>query len=221
MSYIDPIDMILKENFDYKDKETRQFIVSLTEDEKSTVVTALAGALYDKIIEKVDDIDFGTIPKSKGDITKIDGYDNLTECVQIIKKLVLEYKESSEIIDTVINAIENVKQRKALFMKAFALKVQLPIMVYNLITLSIVHSVSYLIAVCIEYIKNPDTSMDLAISKTAYNNAHDNVLFQQLREFNMACGSGQLDSTLSEISTKKLIENRQKLKKMRMLLLIL
>lgn len=203
MAYINPIDIVIKENFDLSDKETRNFIVSLTEDEKSTVVTALAGALYDKIIEKVDDIDFGTIPKSKGDITRIDGYDNLVECVQLIKKLILEYKESTEVIDTVINAIENVKQRKSKFMQGFALKVQLPVMIYNLITLSIVHSVSYLIAVCIDYIKNPNTSWDIALSKTAYNNAHDNVLFEQLREFNAACGSGQLDTTLTEISTKK------------------
>lgn len=200
MFYNYDIDQMLKENFDISDKATRKYLVSLDEDDKSAVATSLAAALYDKIVKRVDDIDFGTIPKSMGDITKVDGYQNTVQCLDIIKKLVLEYKESTEVVDIVINAVENVKARKALFMKAFALKSNLPTTTYNLIVLSIEHSVSFLISVCIEYIKNNESNtIDLALSKAAYNNAHDNLLFQQLAEFNSSCGSGELDSCFTEI----------------------
>ena len=189
MFYKYDIDQVLRENFDISDKATRKYLVSLDEDDKSAVATALASALYDKIVKRVDDIDFGTIPKSMGDITKVDGFDNTVECLNIIKNLVIEYKESTEIVDTVINAIENVKSRKATFIRGFATKTDLVTTTYNLIVLAIEHSVSFLISVCIEYIKNSDTkTIDMALDKTAYNNAHDNLLFEQLISFNSSCG---------------------------------
>ena len=203
MFYNYDIDKVLSENLDISDRATRKYLVSLDEDDKSAVATALASALYDKVIKNVDKIDFGTIPKSMGDITKVDGFANTVECLDIIKKLVLEYKESTEVVDVVINAIENVKSRKATFMRGFATKTSLPINLYNLIVLSIEHSVSFLISVCIEYIKNADTKgIDLALDKVAYNNAHDNLLFEQLRVFNTSCGSGELDSCFTELYKK-------------------
>ena len=204
MFYNYDIDKVLRENLDISDRATRKYLVSLDEDDKSAVATALAAALYDKIVKNVDKIDFGSIPKSMGDITKIDGYNNTIECLDIIKKLVIEYKESTEVADTVINAVENIKARKSTFMKAFATKSSLPMNLYNLIVLSIEHSVSFLISVCIEYIKNPDTkSIDIALDKAAYNNAHDNLLFEQLRVFNKSCGSGELDSCFAEVLKAK------------------
>lgn len=204
MFYKYDIDQVLRENFDISDKATRKYLISLDEDDKSAVATALASALYDKIVKRVDDIDFGTIPKSMGDITKVDGFDNTVECLNIIKNLVIEYKESTEIVDTVINAIENVKSRKATFMRGFATKTDLVTTTYNLIVLAIEHSVSFLISVCIEYIKNSDTkTIDMALDKTAYNNAHDNLLFEQLISFNSSCGSGELDSCFTELFNSK------------------
>ena len=204
MFYKYDIDQVLRENFDISDKATRKYLVSLDEDDKSAVATALASALYDKIVKRVDDIDFGTIPKSMGDITKVDGFDNTVECLNIIKNLVIEYKESTEIVDTVINAIENVKSRKATFIRGFATKTDLVTTTYNLIVLAIEHSVSFLISVCIEYIKNSDTkTIDMALDKTAYNNAHDNLLFEQLISFNSSCGSGELDSCFTELFNSK------------------
>jgi len=204
MFYNYDIDKVLRENLDISDRATRKYLVSLDEDDKSAVATALASALYDKIVKNVDKIDFGTIPKSMGDITKVDGYDNTVECLDIIKKLVIEYKESTEVVDIVINAIENVKGRKPMFMKGFAIKSGLPMNLYNLIVLSIEHSVSFLISVCIEYIKNSDTkTIDMALDKAAYNNAHDNLLFEQLITFNKSCGSGELDSCFTEVLKAK------------------
>ena len=204
MFYNYDIDKVLRENLDISDKATRKYLVSLDEDDKSAVATALASALYDKIVKNVDKIDFGTIPKSMGDITKVDGFDNTMECLDIIKKLVIEYKESTEVVDIVINAVENVRGRKPMFMKGFAIKSSLPMTLYNLIVLSIEHSVSFLISVCIEYIKNSDTkTIDMALDKAAYNNAHDNLLFEQLITFNKSCGSGELDSCFTEVLKAK------------------
>jgi hypothetical protein len=200
MFYNYDIDQVLREHLDISNKVTRKYLVSLDEEDKTAVATSLASALYDKIVKNVDKIDFGSIPKSMGDITKVDGFANTIECLDIIKKLVIEYKQPTEVVDTVINAIENIKSRKSTFMKAFSLKANLPINVYNLIVLSIEHSVSFLISVCIEYIKNNENNtIEMAVNKTAYNNAHDNLLFEQLDIFNKSCGSGELDSCFAEL----------------------
>jgi len=58
----DIYNQIIKEYFDYKDRETRQILLSLNESDQDKYMMALAGKLYNAIIEKVDDIDYGRIP---------------------------------------------------------------------------------------------------------------------------------------------------------------
>ena len=73
-------DQLISEYFDLSDVATRQMIVSVNEDNQQTqLLNALSSALYDKIVAKVDKIDFGTIPRSRGDITKIEGFEQTME----------------------------------------------------------------------------------------------------------------------------------------------
>ena len=195
-------DSLIREFFDISDKRTRKTIVSLDEDanEKSQMLSALSNALYDKIVSNVDKIEFGSIPRSRGDITKVDGFDNTIECLNILRRLVMEYHENPEIVDTVITAIENIKSRKTIFMKSYSLNIEFPIVLYNLIVLAIEQSVSFLISVCIQYIKDSESgSMNAALDKIAYNNTRDNLLYEQLYNFNESCSNGELDAALADI----------------------
>ena len=191
---------IINENFDLSDTATRKCIVALEGAEQSQMLSALASALYDKIVAKVDDIDFGTIPRSRGDITKVDGYENTYECLRIMRRLVEEYHQDPTVVENVIEAIENIKERKAVFMKAYALNIEFPITLYNLIVAAIENSVSFLISVCIQYIKDPETGdIAAAIDRTAYHNAKANMLYEQLLNFNNSCNDGSLDKSLDFI----------------------
>ena len=197
---MDEYNQLIREHFDISDKATRKCIVALEDAEQNQLLTSLSSALYDKIIDKVDEIDFGSIPNSRGDITKVDGYENTVECLRIIRQLVLEYKEDPEVVDVVLTAIENVKKLKPIFMKAYSLNVEFPIVLYNLIVLAIEQSVSFLIAVTIQYVKDPATqSMTAALDKVAYNNAKGNVLYTQLSNFNKGCATGETEAMLKEI----------------------
>lgn len=204
---------IIRENFDISDTRTRKYIVALEDSGQTQLLTALSNALYDKIVKNVDKIDFGSIPKSKGDITKVDGFSNTVECLNIMRNLVSEYKQDTKIIDTVLVAIENTKSRKAIFMKAYALNVELPIVLYNTTVLAIEQSVSFLIATCIQYIKDPDTdSLKAALDKVAYNNAKDNLMYNQLEMYNKSCLTKEFDDVLNNIiktSGKVATENCQ------------
>ena len=181
-------DKIINEHLDLMDSATRRCVIALEDSEQSQMLTALSSALYDKIVEKVDDIDFGTIPRSRGDITKVDGFDKTEECLKIMKRLVEEYKQDPTVVDNVIGAIQNVKEHKPVFMKAYALNIEFPMVLYNLIVAAIENSVSFLISVCIQYVKDPETNdVAAAVDKVAYYNAKSNLLYEQLVDFNKSC----------------------------------
>lgn len=193
-------DELFREFFDISDTPTRKCIVALEDVEQDQLLTALSSKLYDMIVAKVDDINFGTIPRSRGDITKVDGFNNTLECLKIMRQIVEKYNENPESVDTVLTAISNIRDRKGLFMKSFAFNAELPMILYNTMVLAIEQSVSFLISVCITYIKDPASEgMEAALDKVAYNNTRDNVLYEQLVTFNTSCASGDVDKLIDTV----------------------
>lgn len=184
---------IISEHFDLSDYETRKSVICCDEDAKETVILHLTNKLYNNIKDNVDDIDFGTIPLSKGDITKIEGYENLIGCINTISTLIKEYNQPTTVVDTVSTAIDNLQKRKRLWEKSFAMNIEIPMIIYNTMTLSCVSSISLLINTCIEYIKNRDGSIQVAFDKAAYTKSKNHVLFKSLIDFNAGCANGQMD----------------------------
>lgn len=200
-------DQIIREHFDLSDDYTRKYIVAMEDAQQDQLISALSVALYEKIVAKVDEIDFGTIPMSRGDITKVEGFAGTEQCLDIIRQLVLEYKQDTSIVDVVLTAIQNVKDRKHIFVKAYALNAEFPMLIYNLITLSIIRSTSLMVATCVEYIKDPTSpSMKKALNKAAYKKTMDDMMFRQLISFNNLCKDKSLDKAL-ESSCKAVRES--------------
>lgn len=200
-------DQIIREHFDLSDDYTRKYIVAMEDAQQDQLISALSVALYEKIVAKVDEIDFGTIPMSRGDITKVEGFAGTEQCLDIIRQLVLEYKQDTSIVDVVLTAIQNVKDRKHIFVKAYALNAEFPMLIYNLITLSIIRSTSLMVATCVEYIKDPTSpSMKKALNKAAYKKTMDDMMFRQLISFNNLCKNKSLDKAL-ESSCKAVRES--------------
>ena len=200
---------IVREYMNFSDSLTLQAIAEANNSPKdqSQILTALTSKLYDLIVAKADKIDYSTISKSKGDITKVQNYDQLVECVDLIRQIVVEYKQNTKAIDTVSTAIENVKSRTTEFKKAFAIGSPIPIMLYNNIVMNIVNSVSFMIATCIEYVKNPSAnSFNIALDTTAYNRSMQNLMYKNLEAFNAGCQSPDFDATLKVCLTKRILK---------------
>ncbi len=199
-------EIVMREHMNYSDRATVRAISEATDENQSQILTALTSKLYDLIVAKADKIDYSTIAKSKGDITKVQNYDQLIECVDLIHGIVVEYKESTSSIDTVSTAIENIKKRTGEFRKAFAIGSPIPTLLYNNIVLSIVNSVSFMIATCIEYIKSPNANnFDIALDTVAYKQAMNHLLFRSLQDFNKGCMSNDFDNTLKFCLAKRII----------------
>ena len=187
-------------SFDITDKMTRAVLLSVNEADQNAVMTSLANKLYQHIVDKVDDIDFGTIPLSKGDVTKIDNYDQLTDCINIIAEILQQYNQNTESIETIATALQNIIDRTDMFTKAYKLNIEMPIIMYNTMVLSVVSSVSYMISACIEFIKAGDNQgFQIALDKAALSKTMNNVLFKDLARFNKICGSGEFDKAMNYV----------------------
>lgn len=186
--------------FDSEDTMTRNILLSVNEADQNVVMTSLANKLYKHITDKVDDIDFGTIPNSRGDITKIDNFDDLLDCVNIISDILQQYNQDTAPVEIVNLAIQNMIDRTAMFEKAYKLNVEMPIVIYNTIALSIVSSVSYMISSCIEFVKLPeDKGFEIAMDKVGAAKAKEAMLFDDLKRFNKMCGDGSFDKAMDYV----------------------
>lgn len=186
--------------FDKEDTMTRAILLSVNEADQNVVMTSLANKLYKHITDKVDDIDFGTIPNSKGDITKIDNFDDLLDCINIISDILQQYHQDTSSVEVVNLAIQNMVDRTDMFTKAYKLNVEMPIIIYNTIALSIVSSVSYMISSCIEFVKLPENKgFEIAMDKVGAAKAKEALLFDDLKKFNKMCGDGSFDKAMDYV----------------------
>lgn len=188
------------EHFDITDRETRKCLMSLDEAEQGGLLATLTSKLYDNIISKIDDIDYGDIPNSKGDITELTNYDKLVECTTLLRDILVEFKQDTSPIDEISVAIDNVRGRKELFGRAFKYNVEMPIVMYNNIVLTIISSVSYMIATCIEFMKTPNRdSFQITLDKVAFTKTKNNMLYSNLKKFNKICKSGEFDKAMEHV----------------------
>lgn len=200
--YMNPYDKIINEYFDISDNKTRRHLLSLNEgDEQNKLLVKLTTKLYEHITNKITDIDFGSIPNSKGDITKLDNYSQLMECVDVIDDILVEYRQSAEIINIVKTAIDNIERRTNKFELAFKLNNELPVIIYTTTVYSIIASISFLISSSIEYIKIPGSDdFSIVVDRVSMLKTRENLLFDNLKKFNKSCAKGEMDKVLDTIN---------------------
>lgn len=190
----------ITEYFDLNDRETRTILLAVNEDDQTKVLVSLTSKLYDNVVERVDDIDFGEIPSTKGDITKLSNYSRLMDSLDTMKNLLLEYKQDTKPVDTIRTAISNIIDSTSIWKRAYALNVELPTVFYNSIVLSIIESTSYLISMCVQYIKLPGTdTFQATIDKSALVKTKDHMIFETLEKFNQAYDKGQVTNAMEYV----------------------
>ena len=199
-SYKPEVMKAIREYFDLSDANSRRTLMAMDEAGQNTMLTTLTSKLYDHIVKKTADIDFGDIPKTKGDVKKLPQYEDLKDVMAIMKDILKEYKEPTGPIDTLTTALANIETRKDLFNRAFATNSELPILMYNTTVLSIITGVSYMIAASIEFIKAPrDESFQIALDKMAYTKTKDHILYDSLNKFNTSCAKGDFDKAMHTV----------------------
>lgn len=191
---------IVIEHFDLSDKETFSYLRSIEEADQNKVLVALTSKLYDHLVEKVDDIDFGDIPKSRGDITKLPNYTKVIDCISIIRGILENTKQDLEPVIILEDAVKNLNTYKEVFIRGYQLNMELPIVIYNTTVLSIYSGISILISSCIEFIKSTDnTGFDIALDKVQLKKTKDALIFRDLKSINKSFENGSLPKALDQM----------------------
>lgn len=200
---------IINEYFDIQDKHTRVTLLSVDEADQSQILTSLATKLYKNIVAKVPDIDYGEIPKSKGDITQIPNYQQMMECLDTVGEIIEYYKESPDSINTIKTSVENLRASKKIWEKAFAIKSELPMVFYSTIALAIVSATSLILSTSVDYVNDPDMkTFDATLNKNRLKDSKNSLLLKNLEEFNKAYAKGDIQKVMdSFMKTQNMVQN--------------
>lgn len=199
--YRDPVyNKAITEYFDMTDRKTTKVLTHLNEAGQNTVLMNLTSKLYDKIVSKCDEIDYGEIPATKGDITKLSKYEDMKETISIMHDILKEYKQDTGPVDELSVALSNVEARKDLFERAYRYNSELPIAMYCNVVLGIITGISYMIATSIEFIKDPGTdSFRIALDKMSYARTKDHMIYSTLKSFNKSCANKDFDKAMEAV----------------------
>lgn len=179
--------VLIKEYFDISDKRTRSVLLGINEADQTEVLASLASKLYKNIVNKVGDIDYGQIPASKGDITKVPNFMEMLECLDTIGSIIEHYHEDPVSVNIIREAIDNIKDSKKIWEKSFAIKCEIPMMMYTNITLAIVSSVNLLLSTSIDFINDPNNkTYESVLDKNRLHKSKDTLLLKNLKNFNKA-----------------------------------
>ncbi len=195
---------IVSEYMDITDYKTNTRLYNLDEAEQNTVLLSLTNKLYQMIVAKIDDVEKGDIPKSRGDITRLPKYAQLKECAKTLTDIFEQYKEDTTPVKVIENAIDNLEDNSDVFVQSYMAKVDFGIMLYESVTLAVIGSLSYMIACCIEYVKDPkNDGLTIVMDKTGVAKVKEHLLYENLVKFNEACRTNDVENAIHP-----LIKNR-------------
>lgn len=188
---------VIDEFFDFTDRETRKVLLAVNEADQNKILVSLTSKLYDNVVDKVDDIDFGEIEMSKGDIEKLPNFETLHECLNNMARLLIEFKQDTHPVDQITECISNMIDTKDMWKKAYALNVELPMITYNTIVLAIIEAASYMVSMCVEFVKSPsEDTMKIMIDKSALTKSKSHMILKNIESFNSAFRKGQVQKAM-------------------------
>ena len=199
-------DKVLRETMDIYDIDTLNRCLALNEAEQNSLLVSLTNKLYQMVVDKVEDIDYGDIPQSKGDIRRLSKYKQLKDCITTLHDIFIQYKEDTAPIDVIDNAMKNLENDRDMYIASYMGGIEMGVMIYSNVTLGIVNSISFMIAVCINYIKDTkNEGLKIVVDKTGPARVKDHIVYESLVKFNESCKNGSIENSL-----RPLIKNRIK-----------
>lgn len=190
----------MNEFFDFTDRETRKVLLAVNEADQNKILVSLTSKLYDNVVDKVDDIDFGEIEMTKGDIEKLSNFNTLNDCLVNMTNLLIEFKQDTKPVDIITKCINNLIESKHIWTKAYILNAELPMIVYNTMVLAIIEAVAYMVSMCVDFIKSPSQdTIQIMIDKSALTKSKSHMIFKNIEAFNIAYSKGQVEKSMMHI----------------------
>lgn len=176
--------------------EDRSFMRKMSKADVNQINAALVQKMYANVL-KYNHCDFGAIPKSKGDISKVDGVTEATECLRILRELHGKHGIPTQDVTDILQAISTITRLQRSFEFGFKVNNDYLVITYNTIVMAIMDATSKLIADYTSYMVTPDDIRYQSVTKS--DKKRGDVSIDGIRRFNSLAKNGTLDSTVNSI----------------------
>ena len=192
------------ETMDTTSYENLSMILSFSEAEQGNAIMILANKLYKMIVNKITDIDFKEIERSKGDITKFAQYKKTKESIDTLMTIANQSKSGIEEVNVLNECMKNLEENKDIFIKGFKNDISIIKYFYNTIVLGLVSDIGFMTVVCVEFIKNPESNVSLEIKNLENYKSKFYLVHRNLVKFNDGCSKGEIQKCFNGLINSKI-----------------
>lgn len=190
--YVDPV-AVSPIVMEASTQEDKKYMRAMDKNDIHQINGTLIQGLYGTILERKD-CDFGDIPDSKGDITKVKYMKSTSESLEILNELMVKNGIPTNEVDIINEAIANLKRFKPSFENAFAIKQNYLILAYNTFIMAVIDSTSMLIAKYMDYLLGPEQSRYDSM-KSHPDKGRGIISLDTLKRFNDEVKMGHFEAT--------------------------
>lgn len=191
------------EALDMNSYDTLSTVMSFNEAEQGNAIMILANKLYNMIVNKLEDIDFKEIERSKGDITKFAQYKKTKESIDTLITIANQSKSGIEEVNVLNECMKNLEENKDIFVKGFKNDISIIKYFYNTAVLGLISDIGFMTVVCVEFIKNPESNVGLEIKNLEQYKTKFYLVHRNLIKFNESCSKGELQKCFNTLSSYK------------------
>ena len=195
---------------DWNDKETLAALRTINESEQRSISYSVAEKLYDNVAgkAKVANLNFTEITKTKGDITKIDGFDELNATIKLLDNAQVKLHLKGKAIHVVVDAMTHLINKRKIFMSAFRTGNSILMDTYKFGAMSVIASTSLITISLTEYFVKPDDDTYTAArafrqDTGEYTLLDKNPLITNLEKFNSMCETNGLEEVEKALAKVK------------------
>ena len=203
MRFDSNVKTIFNEALDMTNDKTFLTMVSLNEAEQKNAIIILASKLYKMITNKLEDTDYREIELSKGDVKRMKQYKQTIECIDVLFDIAQESGTGIEEVATIKKAMDNVEMLKPIFTSGFKENIDLIKYFYDTIVLGIITDIGFMTTVCVEFIKNPNSTVSLEITNLQTYKTKFYMVHTELEKFNAAVEKGQIEKAFKALIVNK------------------
>lgn len=196
MLYGDRIDKFIKENVSYGTIQERYSLkdITLHESDKIQVTDKIVATMYQLTMNKYSGIDFGTIPNSRGNISKLKEYETMKKVLEVIAELASTSNNTmlsnySNILNETMNVLEAYNKE---FTLGFIQENQMIMMIYNTVVTSLICGIDFTITFIVDYLITPNGEIENSEKIKQSANSKDFILFKNLESTVKIANEGTL-----------------------------
>lgn len=182
-AYLEAVQILSTESGDIHERDN---IITILEDANSPITRKYHEKMFQSVINKAH-IDFGDIPKSKGNIKNYIGYNSMTETLDVVRDLAVDAKAKNVVmyVDIVKRSIQYISELSSTYEKGFTTKTDYVALEYNSYVYFCVEATTSLIYSFVDVLKDPAKDvMDMTIKNNKVR--ANEFYFDQLLKFNKA-----------------------------------